>query len=60
MWGEKDTAEYFKEQEKKGVRFVDALAKLKRIDYAMAAYGDWYLYEDDEGNRWQEYFSIGD
>ena len=60
MFGERDVSEYYKEQSKKGVKFAEASMKLKRIDYVMAAYGDWYLYEDEDGNRWQDYFSIGD
>ena len=56
----KPVDKYYQEQAKKGVRFGDASEKLKLIDHVMAAYGDWNLYQDDDGNLWEEYFSIGD
>ena len=60
MWNAKPLDEYYKDQSKKGIKFSDASKKLKLVDYFMAEYGDWSLYEDDEGNLWQDYFSIGD
>lgn len=33
---------------------------LSLVDVKMEAYGDWYLYEDEDGNYWEEYCSIGD
>lgn len=30
------------------------------VDCKQAAYGDWYLYRDTEGNYWEEFNSIGD
>ena len=30
------------------------------VDREMAAYGDWTLYRDEDGNYWEDYFSIGD
>lgn len=29
------------------------------VDREMAAYGDWTLYVDEDGNYWEDYFSIG-
>lgn len=56
----KSVHEYYEEQRKKGVKFVEAMDKLKLIEYHMAAYGDWCLYQDEEGNLWEEYFGIGE
>jgi hypothetical protein len=56
----KPVDKYYREQAEKSVRFVDASKKLKLVDHVMAAYGDWNLYQDDDGNLWEEYFSIGD
>lgn len=51
---------YYKAMEKCGVNWVKAQRKLKRIETDMAAYGDWHLYQDEDGNYWEDYFSIGD
>lgn len=56
----KPVDKYYREQAEKGIRFIDASEKLKLVDHVMAAYGDWNLYRDDDGNLWEEYFSIGD
>jgi hypothetical protein len=56
----KPVDQYYKEQAAKGIRYGDASMKLKQVDYIMAAYGDWNLYQDEDGNLWEEYFSIGD
>lgn len=56
----KPVDKYYQEQSARGVKFADASRKLRLIDHKCAAYGDWNLYEDEDGNRWEEYFSIGD
>ena len=56
----KPVDQYYKNMEQNGIRFADASMKLKLIDHVMAAYGDWNLYQDEDGNLWEEYFSIGD
>lgn len=44
----------------KGENITDPWRKLHFVDMAQAAYGDWKLYVDDDGNYWEEFFSIGD
>lgn len=40
--------------------YRNARRLLHCLDTQMAAYGNWYLYEDDNGDCYEEYFSIGD
>ena len=56
----KSVDQYYRLQAAKGVRYGDASMKLKLIESYFAAYGDWNLYQDEDGNLWEEYFSIGD
>ena len=56
----KPVDQYYREQAAKGIRYGDASMKLKLIESCFAAYGDWNLYQDEDGNLWEEYFSIGD
>ena len=56
----KPVDQYFKQQYENGVKYAEASEKLELIDHQMAAYGDWNLYRDPDGNLWEEYFSIGD
>ena len=58
--GAKPVGQYYKQQSEKGVKFGDAAFALELVDSVMAAYGDWNLYRDKDGNLWEEYFSIGD
>lgn len=61
MWSEaRPIREYWAKKEKEGVRFSEAKSELEFVDREMAAYGDWTLYRDKDGNLWEEYFSIGD
>jgi len=41
-------------------RYTGKWSDLKFIDMRWAAYGDWYLYRDTDGNYWADYRSIGD
>lgn len=58
--GAKKVDLYYKEQAEKGIKFGDAMKSLELVRVEMAAYGDWYLYRDKDGNLWEDYFSIGD
>lgn len=51
---------YLKEEQEKGIKFSVSMEKLMIVKVEQVAYGDWYLYQDDKGNLWEEYFSIGD
>lgn len=44
----------------KGEKYEDYSKKLHFIQREWAAYGDWDLYVDDDGNYYEEYTSIGD
>lgn len=35
-------------------------SEMKYVDSEMAAYGNWYLYVDADGEFYKEYTSIGD
>lgn len=43
-----------------GETYPQVMEHVKMIDSRMAAYGDWYLYEEDDGTLYEDYFSIGD
>ena len=58
--GAKPVDQYYTQQSEKGIKFGDASMALELVDHVMAAYGDWNLYKDPDGNLWEEYFSIGD
>lgn len=44
----------------KGESVSELWRKLHFVDMMQAAYGDWTLYVDDDGNYWEDFFSIGD
>ena len=53
--------EIFHEQEaKKGIRWWDANKKLTMVKAVTYPYGDWLLFQDPDGNLWEQYNSIGD
>ena len=56
----KPISQYYDAGRKAGKTYIEMQKRLKVIERYQAEYGDWTLYEDDEGNRWEDYFSIGD
>ena len=56
----KDVDQYYREHIAKGEKFSDASKKLRLVDVAWGLFGDWWLYVDEDGNRWQEYLKRGD
>ena len=52
--------EYYKEQAAKGVKYADAAAKLRAVDVYFAPFHDVTLLVDDEGNRYESMYNIGD
>ena len=51
---------YYEAGRKEGKTYSEMRNNLTPIEYYQAAYGDWTLYRDTEGNLWEDYFSIGD
>lgn len=61
MWKDaKPLDEYIKIGRESGLTYCQMMKKLRCVEYRMAEYGDWILFQDDEGNLWEEYRSIGD
>lgn len=52
--------QYYEDCKKLGMNYSQMRDSLTLVDYEQAAYGDWHLYRDSNGNYWSEYFSIGD
>ena len=44
----------------KGERYNEYTKKLTFVELDQAAYGDWTLYVDEDGEYYEDYFSIGD
>ena len=43
-----------------GETYPQIMEHVTLIDYRMAPYGDWSLYEEEDGTLYEDYFSIGD
>lgn len=56
----KPISQYYEAGRKAGMTYLEMQNKLKFVDRVQAPYGDWTLYQDDDGNLWEDYFSIGD
>lgn len=56
----KPISQYYEAGRKAGMTYLEMQKRLTAIDYVQAEYGDWTLYQDDDGNLWESYFSIGD
>ena len=56
----KPIEQYYKAGRDAGMTYLEMQKRLKIIDYVQAEYGAWTLYQDDAGNLWEGYFSIGD
>ena len=56
----KPISKYYEAGRKAGMKYLEMQRRLTMIDRIQAAYGDWTLFRDDEGNLWEDYFSIGD
>lgn len=54
----KDIAEFHKAH--KGIRLSQYIDELHFVELDQAAYGDWTLFVDDDGNYYEDYFPIGD
>lgn len=54
----KDIREFYAKH--KGERYSEYMKKLTFVELDQAAYGDWTLYVDEEGEYYENYFSIGD
>lgn len=54
----KDIKEFYDKH--KGERYREYIKHLHYVECNMAAYGDWTLYVDDDGNYYKDYFPIGD
>lgn len=52
--------QYYQERKARGEKLSDAIEALSFVDLRQAAYGDWRLYVDEDGNYWEDYESIGD
>ena len=60
-WGKaQDINKYYEQCNQRGETFMQMKKRLTHIETDMAAYGDWHLYMDTDGNYWEEFFSIGD
>ena len=51
---------YYEAGKKHGKTYTQMQGALTRIEVYQAAYGDWTLYRDDDGNLWEAYTSLGD
>lgn len=51
---------YYKAGTERGEKYSQMRDRLTHIECEQAAYGDWHLYQDEDGNYWEDYFSIGD
>ena len=51
---------YYDACKKAGMTWKQMSARLTLINTVWAEYGDWRRYQDDAGNLWEEYDSIGD
>ena len=62
MWKDaRPINEYYNAGKAAGKTYSEMRDNLVLIDSYMAAYGDWYLYQDQTtGKYYQDYFSIGD
>lgn len=52
--------EFFADRKSRGESWGQATEHLKFLEISQEAYGDWRLYVDDNGNYYEDYFSIGD
>lgn len=43
-----------------GLTYRQVMDKLTYVGTIQAAYGDYSIYRDEDGNLWNSYFSIGD
>lgn len=51
---------YYKEGAKHSASYREMRSRLTHIETDIASFGDWQLYKDEEGNYWEEYYSVGD
>lgn len=59
--GARPIKEFYEEQRQKYGRYwFDANKQLTEVKTVMFEYGNWMLFKDENGNLWEEYFSIGD
>ena len=56
----RDINYYYLDGKEKGLTYSEMRNKLTYLGSEMEAYGDRHLFVDEDGNYWEEYFSIGD
>jgi len=54
----RDIKEFHKKH--KGEKYNEYMKKLTFVELDQAAYGDWTLYVDEDGEYYEDYYSIGD
>lgn len=58
-WSKAKDIKRFHEKHK-GEKYGEYIRHLHFVEGQQAAYGDWSLYVDDDGEYYEDYFSIGD